>query len=216
MTAEPALQAERARLVRHLRASGAAVDPRVLAAFLAAPRHEFVPGAERGAAYDDRALPIGYGQTISQPSMIAVMLEALALEPADKVLEVGSGSGYAALLLGMLCREVHGIELLPELAERARRTLASLGVTNVAIHTGNGYRGLPEHAPYDAILVSAAPDQVPSALLEQLAPAGRIAIPVGDQARQVLRVGVRNGPHSVTFRDDIPCLFVPLVHGESG
>lgn len=216
MTDEPGLQAERARLVRHLRASGAAADPRVLGAFLAAPRHEFVPGAERDAAYDDRALPIGHGQTISQPSMIAVMLEALALEPADKVLEVGSGSGYAALLLGMLCREVHGIELLPELAERARRTLASLGVTNVAIHTGNGYLGLPEHAPYDAILVSAAPDHVPGALLEQLAPAGRIAIPVGDRTRQVLRVGVRDGPHAVTFRDDIPCLFVPLVHGESG
>lgn len=155
-------------------------DPRVLSAMRAIPRHRFVPPERIGEAYADTALPIGYGQTISQPFIVADMLAELALTGDEKVLEVGAGSGYAAALLGQLARQVIAIERIPALAERARRTLADLGITNVEIRCGDGTRGAPEDAPFDAILVSAGGRKVPKALIEQLAPGGRMVIPIGD------------------------------------
>src|SRR5687768_3173679 len=167
---------ERARLVRSLAEQSRVTDTRILAAFRAVPRHRFVPADLEPAAYEDRALPIGQGQTISQPTMIAEMLVELAPKPSDRALEVGAGSGYAAALLSTLVAEVHAVEVLPTLAEKARATLASLGHVNVSIVTGDGRLGLPDLAPFDVILVSAFARSVPEALLAQLAPGGRLAI----------------------------------------
>jgi protein-L-isoaspartate(D-aspartate) O-methyltransferase len=202
------------RMLESIEQNVAPRDQRVLDAFRRIPRHVFVPEIERVFAYDDRALPIGQGQTISQPSMIAVMLDALAPSEASHVLEVGAGSGYAAALLSCLAREVDAIEILPELAARAGMTLAALGIDNVRIHVGDGSRGLPERAPFDRILVSAAPRGVPPALLEQLAPGGRIAVPIGDEYGQILMVGDKDSSGAVHFRRDIACMFVPLVSSE--
>jgi protein-L-isoaspartate(D-aspartate) O-methyltransferase len=143
--------------------------------------------------------------------MIAVMLQALALEPHHRVLEVGAGSGYAAALLGQLAREVYAIEIVPELAQRAKKRMAALGITNVQIVVGNGRRGLPAFGPYDRILVSAGSADVPEELLTQLAPGGRIAIPVGDDLGQQLVIGVKDASGSMQWESSIPCIFVPLV-----
>ena len=203
----------RARLVAELRDSARVTDPRVLAAFGRVPRHRFVPEARRALAYEDRALPLFEQQTISQPSMIAIMLDGLHCAPDDCALEVGAGCGYAAALLGQLVSRVHGIELRPNLVALARHTLADLGIANVAIHQGDGRRGLPEHGPFQRILVSAAAEQVPSALLDQLNIGGRIAIPVNSGAAQTLMIGERRSPSEVTWTKSVPCLWVPLVGG---
>lgn len=202
---------ERERMVRAVELGAAPRDARVLEAFRRIPRHVFVPERERIAAYEDRALPIGDDQTISQPSMIAMMLDALECEPSSRVLEVGAGSGYAAALLACLAARVDAIEIRPALAARARATLVALGIDNAFVHLGDGSKGLPEHAPFDRILVSAAPHHVPAALLDQLGPGGRIAIPVGDAYRQVLMIGERGADVQVRMRRDVPCVFVPLV-----
>lgn len=204
---------QRARdgLIAVVKSTVAPRDRRVLDALRRVPRHEFVPEPERSFAYQDRALPIGEGQTISQPSMIAVMLDTLACTPHSRVLEVGAGCGYAAALLSCLAAEVDAVEIRPALAERARATLAALGIENVRIHVADGSRGLPERAPFDRILVSAAPETVPPALVEQLALGGRIAIPVGDSWGQTLLVGHKDAVGLVTWHRDIPCMFVPLV-----
>ncbi len=186
-------------------------DPRILDAFRRVPRHAFVPPHLREHAHEDRALSIGLGQTISQPSMIALMLKALDCAPEHRVLEVGAGSGYAAALLGELAAEVHAIEVLPELAERARATLRSLGVENVTVYTGNGAFGLPQLAPFDRILVSAGAEHVPPALLAELAVGGRIAIPVGGKFEQELLIGTRRTATDVDWERSTPCVFVPLV-----
>ncbi|MFO0569892.1 MAG: protein-L-isoaspartate(D-aspartate) O-methyltransferase [Polyangiaceae bacterium] len=186
-------------------------DRRVLEAFRRIPRHLFVPESERRWAYEDHALPIGDGQTISQPSMIAIMLDALECDADSRVLEIGAGSGYAAALLSCLARRVDAIEIRPALAERAIRTLATLGIDNVRIHVRDGNLGLPEAAPFDRILVSAAPERVPEALIRDLAPGGRIAIPVGSRHDQVLWVGERDDQGRVRYVKDVPCVFVPLV-----
>lgn len=191
-------------------------DERILAAFLRVPRHRFVPARDAARAYADRALPIGEDQTISQPSMIALMFDALEPAPGDRALEVGAGSGYAAALLGTLVDRVDALEIRPELAERARMTLATLGVTNVRIHRGSGERGLREAAPFDVILVSAGARAVPQGLVEQLALGGRIAIPVGDENGQTLMVGRRTGSEEITWEKRTACLFVPLVTAERG
>ncbi len=162
-------------------------DARVLDVMGAIPRSLFVPAAQREHAYEDRPLPIGHGQMISQPYMVAVMTELLRLEPWDRVLEVGTGSGYQAAVLSRLARRVFTIEILAPLAEGARGTLHSLGFDNVVVVTGDGYRGLPDEAPFDGILVTAAPTEVPQPLLDQLAPGGRLVIPVGER-QQWLRV----------------------------
>jgi protein-L-isoaspartate(D-aspartate) O-methyltransferase len=186
------------------------MDPRIRAAFGAIPREAFVPAERTDSAYEDRALPIGEDQTISQPSMIALMLDALKPQPEERALEVGAGSGYAAAVLAGLVKEVDAVEIRPGLAEGAARTLGELGIANVTVHVGNGELGLPDHAPYDVILVSAGARTTPRALVDQLSPGGRIAIPVGDLRGQRLLVGRRNA-WGVSWERRVHCVFVQLV-----
>lgn len=187
-------------------------DPRVLAAMRRVPRERFVPRGERERAYEDQPLPIGHGQTISQPYMVAVMTELLRPEPGDRVLEIGTGSGYQAAVLAGLVGRVYTIEIVPELAAGAREVLSELGVENVEVFVGDGYRGLPDRAPFDGIVLTAAPRQVPQALVDQLAVGGRLVAPVGD-FDQDLRVLERTA-EGVTSETLFPVRFVPLVHGE--
>jgi protein-L-isoaspartate(D-aspartate) O-methyltransferase len=208
---EPTRTEERERLVEYVAWNTGVRDERILSAFRSVPRHRFVRPEEAGKAYDDRALPIGDGQTISQPSMIALMLLALDPQPGDHALEVGAGSGYAAALLGTLVERVDAIEIRPALADRARVTLSTLGMSNVRIHRGSGERGFRDAAPYDVILVSAGARAVPPALLEELAPGGRIAIPVGEESVQELRVGRRDAKGAIVWERRTACVFVPLV-----
>ena len=189
-------------------------DPRLLDALRAVPRHLFVSAASASSAYADMPLPIGEGQTISQPFMVAAMTNALQLSGHERVLEVGTGSGYQAAILSLLAREVHTIENHPALARDAAERLARLGYTNVSVHEGDGTLGWPAAAPYDAILVSAAAPSIPPPLLEQLFDGGRLVIPVGDTAQQeLLRVRKPAGPHPPEVLHY--CRFVPLVgrHG---
>jgi protein-L-isoaspartate(D-aspartate) O-methyltransferase len=179
---------ERAKMVASQIEARGVRAPRVLAALRALPRHEFVPPAQRIHAYEDRPLPIGAGQTISQPYIVAVMTELLELDGSEKVLEIGTGSGYQAAVLGMLAREVYSIEIVPELARRAEADLARLGHENVHVRAGDGYRGWPEQAPFDAIVVTAAPGHVPEPLVEQLAVGGRMVLPVGDASQDLVLV----------------------------
>ena len=200
--------AERRRMVDvQLRARGIR-NERVLDAMRAVPRHLFIPEQERADAYRDSPLPIGYGQTISQPYIVAFMTQALDILPEHRVLEIGTGSGYQAAVLAVLAKEVFTIEIVPPLAERARQTLSALGYRNVEVRTGNGYLGWPEHAPYDRIMVTAAPDEVPPALLEQLKIGGLMAIPVGT-VTQELRVLRRTATGTETL-STLPVLFVPM------
>jgi protein-L-isoaspartate(D-aspartate) O-methyltransferase len=164
-------------------------DRHVLDALVRVPREQFIPDDLRSGAYQDRPIPIGYGQTISQPYIVGYMTEALKLEPSHRVLEIGTGCGYQTAVLAELAGEVYSIELIAALAERARRTLDSLGYANVHVHVGDGHAGWPEHAPFDRILAAAAPPEIPPALLDQLADEGILVIPVGvdDQELRVLQ-----------------------------
>jgi protein-L-isoaspartate(D-aspartate) O-methyltransferase len=189
-------------------------DERVLAAMEKVPRELFVPERLQGRAYDDAALPIGAGQTISQPYMVAKICEALELRGNEHVLDVGTGSGYQAAVLAELAAEVDTIERIPGLAERARASLEAAGADNVRVHVGDGSRGLPEHAPFDAIAVAAAAPELPPTLYEQLEPRGRIVVPVGTRGIQRLEVIVRS-PEGPAVLRTVPCRFVPLV-GEEG
>ena len=171
------------------------------------PRHEFVPARWKRSAYEDRPLPIGHGQTISQPYIVAAMTELAALSEGDRVLEIGTGSGYQAAVLAELAAQVYTIEIVGPLAERAARTLESLGYASVRVRHGDGYRGWPEAAPFDAIVVTAAAPRVPPALLEQLTVGGRLVIPVGD-AYQELEVHTRT-PSGVEVRRVFPCASYP-------
>jgi protein-L-isoaspartate(D-aspartate) O-methyltransferase len=202
---------ERAELVRTVEAGANLRDRRILAAFREVPREAFVPAELAALAYEDRALPIGEGQTISQPSMVALMLAALEPRPTDRALEVGAGSGYAAALLGRLTASVLGLEIVPELAERAERTLARLEIANVSIEAGNGAHDLAGRGPFDVVLVSAGARHVPAELVALLAPGGRIAIPVGGEGGQHLLAGRRNADGSMSWERGTPCVFVPLV-----
>lgn len=188
-------------------------DERVLAAIAAVPRELFVPDELRREAYADRALPIGSGQTISQPYMVATIAEALALQADERVLDVGTGSGYQAAILAELAAEVVSIERVPELAERARETLARAGCENVEIRVGDGTLGVPERAPYEGIAVAAAAPAFPEALYEQLAPGGRLVVPVGTRNDQWLEI-VTRGEHGPDRRRTVPCRFVPLLGSE--
>jgi protein-L-isoaspartate(D-aspartate) O-methyltransferase len=193
-----------------LRARGIS-DPRVLEAMLRVPRHEFVLEAYWSQAYEDHPLPIGDGQTISQPYIVARMLESLQLTPADKVLEVGTGSGYVTALLAELAAQVFSIERHAALADRARKVLAALGYTNTQVLVGDGTLGLSSNAPFDAILVSAAASDLPSTLVGQLGNAGRMIIPVGYPGSQQLQfIRMQNGQPTISLRELV--LFVPLVH----
>jgi protein-L-isoaspartate(D-aspartate) O-methyltransferase len=202
-------EAERINMVnRHLRARDIR-SPRVLDAMLKVPRHLFIPEPERALAYRDSPVPIGYGQTISQPYIVAFMTEWLNVEPDHRVLEIGTGSGYQAAVLAMLVKEVYTIEIVAPLAERARATLAELGYRNVQVRTGNGYLGWVEHAPYDRIMVTAAPPEVPPALVQQLKVGGLMAIPVGTvyQELQILR----RVPAGMETIRTLPVRFVPMT-----
>jgi protein-L-isoaspartate(D-aspartate) O-methyltransferase len=211
----PPEPAERRRLMveRQLRGRDV-VDERVLAAMERVPRDLFVPEDLRDRAYDDAALPIGGGQTISQPYMVARICEALGLTGGERVLDVGSGSGYQAAVLAELAAEVDTIERIPELAELARANLAAAGYERVRVHVGDGTRGLPDRAPFDAIAVAAAAPELPKSLYEQLEERGRLVVPVGRHGIQRLEVVVRS-PEGPAVVRSVPCRFVPLV-GEEG
>ena len=189
-------------------------DARVLDAMRRVPRHEFVPEPLRGSAYEDSPLPIGHDQTISQPYIVAYMTEALELAASHRVLEIGTGSGYQAAVLGELVDEVYTIEIVAPLAERARHTLAALGYKNVHVRTGNGYLGWPEHAPFDRVMVTAAPDAVPPALVEQLKIGGLMAIPVG-VGSQELRI-LRRTDGGMEVLRTLPVRFVPMTGKPKG
>lgn len=205
---------ERKQMVVHqLRARGIS-DRRVLEAFEFVPRHLFVPEEVRVWAYDDCAHRIGFGQTISQPYIVAYMTQALELTGTERVLEVGTGSGYQAAILSRLVPELHTIELIPALAERAAHTLTDLGITNVLIHIADGSQGWAESAPYDAIIVTAAAPRVPKSLLHQLADHGRMILPVGESGFQELELWQREG-ESFSHKTLLAVAFVPL-RGKEG
>src|SRR5687767_400190 len=201
--------AERQRMVdQQLRARDITSAP-VLDAMRRVPRHRFVPDDERASSYSDYPLPIGFSQTISQPYIVAFMSEALDVGKDHRVLEIGTGSGYQAAILGELAKDVFTIEIVTELAERARATLAGLGYSNVHVRAGNGYAGWPEEAPFDRIIVTAAPDEVPPALVEQLKIDGLLVIPVG-VGEQVLHV-MRKTPAGMVTLKTLPVRFVPMT-----
>ena len=186
------------------------VDPRVLAVMRTVPRHLFVPEGDRAAAYGDHALPIGRGQTISQPYIVALMTQLLALRGGERVLEVGTGSGYQAAVLAQLGGEIYSVEIDPVLAERARATLAGLGATNVHVRAGDGFFGWPEAAPFDAIIITAATPRLPDTLRDQLREGGRVVVPLEREDGESLAVGVRHGAEVVwTWHGGVR--FVPSV-----
>lgn len=186
-------------------------DPRVLEAMRTTPRHEFVPADQRNRAYVDGPLSIGHGQTISQPSLVAFMTEQLHPHPTDRVLEIGTGSGYQAAVLSPLVADVFSIEILEPLAARAKETLARLGCGNVHLRSGDGHRGWPDEAPFDAIIVTCAPEAVPAPLIQQLREGGRMIVPVGSQeGRQELFVMEKRGGE-IKRRAILPVRFVPMT-----
>jgi len=210
MTNDETSAAQRDAMVRGQIERRGVSDPRVLAAMRAVPRELFVPADLAGAAYHDRALPIGSDQTISQPYMVAVMTAALRLRPGARVLEVGTGSGYQSAVLSQLASEVITIERRPELADEARARLAALGCANVRVVVGDGTAGYSEAAPYDGILVTAGSPAVPEPLTAQLADGGRLVIPVGPPREQTLITIERRGDRLEKTSGE-PCVFVPLV-----
>jgi protein-L-isoaspartate(D-aspartate) O-methyltransferase len=186
-------------------------DPRVLEAMRTVPRHRFVPADLTSRAYDDSPLPIGHGQTISQPYIVAHMTDVLAVSPQHRVLEVGTGSGYQAAVLGQLARDVFTIEIVEPLATSAAATLKDLGYANVRVRNGDGYAGWPEQAPFDRIIVTAAPADIPKPLLDQLAPGGRMVIPVGEQGQAQWMTIVEKTARGIVERRTIPVQFVPFT-----
>lgn len=188
------------------------LDPKVLAALAKIPRHEFVPEESRLYAYKDGPIPIGYGQTVSQPFMVAVMTDLLQPQAEDTLLEIGTGSGYQTAVLAELVRKVYSIEIIPELAEQAADRLRRLGYGNVEIKVGDGYFGWPEHAPFDGILVTAAAPRIPDPLLAQLKPGRRLVIPVGNpEGYQILKVVEKNEQGQTETWDVFGVAFVPLT-----
>lgn len=190
----------------------AGLDPRVLAALTSVPRHEFVPHGLAHMAYANRPLPIGLGQTISQPFIVALMTDLLPVAPSDRVLEIGTGSGYQAAVLALLACEVYSIEIVAELGRSAALTLSRLGYRNVTTRIGDGYQGWEAHAPYDGIMVTAAAAHVPPALIAQLKPGGRLIIPVGEMVQDLVLV-VKAADGTTTSARIIPVRFVPLTRG---
>ncbi len=199
---------QRRELVEQLRSEGIKSQG-VLNALLKVPRHKFVPASYRHLSYQNRPLPIGQDQTISQPFIVGYMTEAAEIASGERVLEIGTGSGYQAAVLGELAKEVYTIEIIPELAAGARALLQEMGYKNVQVRTGNGYEGWTEHAPFDAIVVTAAPDEVPKALVEQLAVRGKMIVPVGTDYQQM--VVITKTESGVVERRTIPVAFVPMT-----
>ncbi|HEX5042769.1 MAG TPA: protein-L-isoaspartate(D-aspartate) O-methyltransferase [Candidatus Polarisedimenticolaceae bacterium] len=207
-TPRPEAEARRRMVDQQIVARGV-TDPRVLDAMRKVPRHELVPRDVRSQAYADWPLPIGEGQTISQPYIVAFMTEQLRLKGGERVLEVGTGSGYQAAVLAELAAEVYTIEIVPALAKRAATDLARLGYHNVFVREGDGYRGWPEKAPFDAIVVTAAPPEVPAPLIEQLKPGGRLVLPVGEDYQEL--VLITKQADGVQRRRLLPVRFVPMT-----
>jgi protein-L-isoaspartate(D-aspartate) O-methyltransferase len=205
--------AERENMVQAQLVARGIRDQRVLSAMGRVPRHEFVSERYRDQAYGDHPIPIAEGQTISQPYIVALMLEVLNLEPSAKVLEVGTGSGYMTALLAELAAQVYSVERHARLARQAEDTLARLGYHNVTVLVGDGTQGLADFAPYDGIVVSAAASQIPAALIDQLGEEGRMVIPVGPPEAQELQLVIKHAGRPVVHRLD-GCRFVPLVAGE--
>ncbi len=208
------LATQRREMVRHQIESRGIRAAAVLRAMRTVPRHRFVQDRLASVAYIDQPLPIGWGQTISQPYIVAFMAEAADIARGERVLEIGTGSGYGAAVLAELGAEVYTIEIIPELAEQARGVLARTGYGRVQVRTGDGWLGWAEHAPYDAIVVTAAPDTLPRALVEQLAPGGVLVVPVGERI-QTLRV-LRRTPGGLREEASLPVQFVPMVHPDTG
>ena len=207
--ADPSVD-RRARMVETQIVARGVRDPRVLAAMRKVPRHLFVDSSQRSQAYEDHPLPIPGNQTISQPYIVALMTELLDLKPGARVLEIGTGSGYQSAVLGELARDVYTIEIVPELARLAAERLNELGYRNVTVREGDGYRGWPEHAPYDGIIVTAAPERIPEPLLDQLAVGGVMVIPVGGFFQE-LKVFRKSADGKLTEKDILPVRFVPMT-----
>lgn len=204
-------QRRRTTMVDTLRQRGAECE-NVLDAMRAVRRHRFIPEAYRGPfAYEDRPLPIGHDQTISQPYVVAYMTEAMQVRPGEKVLEIGAGSGYQAAVLAEMGAEVYTIEIIPELGRHAKAALAAEGYGDVKVRIGDGYQGWPEHAPFDVVIVTAAPEAVPEALVEQLRDGGRMIVPVGTHQQRLVILRKENG--EVHQAADMPVRFVPMVKG---
>jgi len=205
---------ERSRMVDEQIVGRGVKDERVLAVMRKIPRHEFLPEGIRGMAYNDSALPLGEGQTMSQPYMVAIMTEFLGLKGTERVLEIGTGSGYQAAVLAELCQKVYTVERIKTIADKARATLDRLGYKSVAIKIYDGTYGWKEMAPYDAIIVTAGSPDIPAPLVEQLKEGGRMVIPVGDRYGQQLITVVKTA-EGITTERSVPCVFVPLIgnHG---
>ena len=188
-------------------------DAGILEAMKTVPRHEYIPESFRSMCdpYGDHPCPIGYGQTISQPYIVAYMTEKIAPKPGDRILEVGTGSGYQAAILAELGADVYSIEIIPELADHARRVLAQEGFPNVHVLTGDGYKGWPEHAPFDAVIVTCAPEDMPQTLVDQMKDGGRMIVPVGEGFQRLVILRKKDG--EVEQIKDLPVRFVPMVHG---
>lgn len=207
--ADPYAEFRREMVENQLRARDI-TDQRVLEVMARVPRHRFVPEDQQRRAYNDHPLPIGHGQTISQPYIVALMTQLAAPKPGDRALDVGTGSGYQAAVLAELCKEVFSIEIVEPLAEQAKKRLAELGYKNIQVRAGDGYRGWPEHAPFDVIIVAAAPTHVPQPLVEQLAPGGRMVLPVGGYPQQLTLI-TKGADGTVRRKVVAPVLFVPMT-----
>jgi protein-L-isoaspartate(D-aspartate) O-methyltransferase len=206
---DPTRQAERHAMVEGQIVARGVRDPSVIQAMRHVPRHQFVTESEQEYSYEDRPLPIGYGQTISQPYIVAFMTEALKLQPTDKVLEVGTGSGYQAAVLAEIVSEVFTIEIVEPLSKRAEEILSQLGYTNVHVQAGDGYQGWPTESPFDAIILTAAPDHIPQPLLDQLAIGGRLILPVGKFLQELVLVNRTNEGYQQQVL--LPVAFVPMT-----
>ncbi|MFM7590898.1 MAG: protein-L-isoaspartate(D-aspartate) O-methyltransferase [Isosphaeraceae bacterium] len=202
--------ARRRMVVRHLEERGIK-NPSVLEAFRTVPRHEFIPADVRHLAYEDESIPIGEGQTITPPYDVAFMTEALDPKPTDRVYEVGTGSGYQAAILSRLVKEVYSVEIHKPLAEGAARVLKKLGYDNVKSRAGDGYEGWPEAAPFDAVIVTCAPEKIPGPLVSQLREGGRMVIPIGDRYKQTVYLMVKKGGKMEQVKAIRPTLFVPMT-----
>ncbi|OQW96385.1 MAG: protein-L-isoaspartate O-methyltransferase [Verrucomicrobia bacterium A1] len=212
---EPDWTAARAAMVTQLRAYGVRSQP-VLDAMTRIPRHAYIPAEYRGVCppYGDHPCPIGHRQTISQPYIVAYMTEKIAPRPGEKILEIGTGSGYQAAVLAELGADVYTIEIIPELAEHARRVLESEGYSGVHVRAGDGYKGWPEHSPFDAVIITCAPEEVPQTLVEQLKDGGRMILPLGGGAQRLVILRKKSG--QIEKEEDLPVMFVPMVHGRDG
>jgi protein-L-isoaspartate(D-aspartate) O-methyltransferase len=211
MKGETSMERLRELMVKNQIEARGVSDARVLNAMRSVERHKFVPGQHLSSAYEDHPLPIGHGQTISQPYIVALMTELCELKGDEKVLEIGTGSGYQAAVLSLLAKEVYSMEIVEPLAKSAAKKLAELGYTNVHIRVGDGYKGMPEKAPFDVIMLTASPPKIPEALIDQLGEGGILVAPEGDYSQELVTITKQNG--KITKRTVTYVRFVPMIHG---